>query len=132
MIQITIPPPAVVPMLQAPVPLIGTGTAQVNNKLVCLQGDELPPTLRAPMPYMAPPYVTPGTGTLTIILNPTNLTVQTSNQKSLLIKGSTFQAIFNVQAPAMMPTPAGPQPDPLLVKAGTGRFITTNVVVKAG
>lgn len=133
MIQITIPPPAMVPQLMAPVPLTGSSTnVMINNMPACLQGDELPMMLRSPLMYTSPPFVTPGMGSLTIILMPTNLTMETSNQKPMLIKGATFQAIFNVQSPAMMPTPAGPQPDPLMVKPGTAQFITTNMVVKAG
>jgi hypothetical protein len=31
----------------------------------------------------------------------------------------------------MQPTPAGPIPDPVLVKPGTAQFITTNFIVKA-
>jgi hypothetical protein len=104
----------------------------INHQPACLQGDELPVAISGPLVYTAPPYVTPGTGTLTIVLSPTNLTVETSNGKPLLIKGGPFQAMFNVQSPAMMPTPAGPQPDPLMVKPGTAQFITTNVVVQAG
>jgi len=133
MIQITIPPPALVPQLMAPVPLIGTSAdVLISNMAACLKGDELPPSLQAPLMYTAPPYVTPGTGSLKIILLPTNLTMQTTNGKPLLLKGTTFQAMFQVQSPAMMPTPAGPQPDPLMVKPGTAQFITTNVSVKAG
>jgi hypothetical protein len=133
MIKITIPPPAIVPMLQAPVPLIGTGTkVLVSNVPICLQGDELPPSLKAPMPYTAPPFVTPGMGTLTIMLLPTNLSKQTQNGKPIILKGSTFQCSFAVQSPAMQPTPAGPVPDPLMTKPGTCTFITTNINVKAG
>lgn len=133
MIKITIPPPTIVPMLQAPVPLIGTGsTVLVSNVPICLQGDELPPTLKAPMPYTAPPFVTPGMGTLTIILAPTNLSKQTQNGKPIILKGATFQASFAVSTPAMQPTPAGPVPDPVLTKPGTCTFITTNINTQAG
>lgn len=133
MIQVTITPPAIVPMLMAPVPLVGTGqTVLVGGKPICLEGDELPPSLKAPMPYTAPPYVTPGTGKLEITLLPTNKTIQTENGKKILIKGATFTAKFNVQTPAQMPTPAGPVPDPVAVKPGTAQFITTNVQIKAG
>jgi hypothetical protein len=34
--------------------------------------------------------------------------------------------------PAMQPTPLGPIPDPVLVKPGTARFITTTVNARAG
>lgn len=132
MIQITIPPPAIVPMLMAPIPLIGTSMDLCESMPICLQGDEHPPTIKGPMPYTAPPFVTPGVGTVTIIVLPTNLTVLTTNGKPILIKGATFQAIFNVSAPAMQPTPGGPVPDPLLVKTGTAQFITTTVLEKAG
>jgi hypothetical protein len=132
-IKITIPPPCIVPMLQAPVPLIGTGTTVLeSNKPICLQGDELPLSIKAPMPYTAPPFVTPGMGSLQIILMPNNLTMLTQNGKPIIIKGATFQAIFNVSAPAMQPTPAGPVPDPLVVKPGTAMFITTTVMTSAG
>src|SRR3954452_10226202 len=84
MIQITITPPAIVPQLMAPIPLIGTGTTvMVGNVPVCLQGDELPPTLMAPMPYTSPPFVTPGMGTLSIILAPHNLTIKTVHGKPM-------------------------------------------------
>jgi hypothetical protein len=134
MIQITIPAPTVVPQIQAPVPLTGSSTnVTVVGTAACLQGDELPPVLRVPLVYTAPPYVTPGTGTLTLTLMPTNLTKQTTNGgKPLLLKGETFQAMFTVNSPAMQPTPAGPVPDPLVQKPGTARFISTNQVVKAG
>ena len=133
MIQITIPPPAIVPMLMAPVPLIGTGTkVMVSNVPICLQGDELPPSLKAPMPYTAPPFVTPGMGTLSIILAPNNLSKQTQNGKPIILKGATFQVSFAVSSPAMQPTPAGPVPDPVMTKPGTAQFITTNINVQAG
>jgi hypothetical protein len=133
MIKITIPPPAIVPAILAPVPLMGTGaTVLVANRPVCLQGDELPPALRAPLPYTAPPFVTPGMGTLTVMLTPANLAQRTLNGKPLLIKGATFMAQFQVTVPAMQPTPAGPVPDPVVVKPGTAEFIPTTPTVIAG
>jgi hypothetical protein len=133
MIKVTIPPPTIVPQLQAPVPLIGSShDVTAGGQPVCLEGDELPPALKAPMPYTAPPFVTPGTGTLEITLLPTNKTMQTENGKKILVKGSTFTAKFNVQTPAQQPTPTGPVPDPVAVKPGTAQFITTNAQVKAG
>ena len=133
-IQITIPPPAIVPPIMAPVPLIGTSTTtKVGMMPVCLDGDELPPALLVPLPYTAPPFVTPGTGMLKVTLTPTNKTMTTkADNKAILIKGTPFMAEFNVVAPAMQPTPAGPVPDPLVKKPGTAQFITTNVQVKAG
>lgn len=132
MLKFTIPPPALIPMITAPVPLIGTSKDMCDMKPICLQGDELPPSLKAPMPYTAPPFVTPGTGSLQIILLPTNMTILTTNGKPILIKGTPFQAMFNVQSPAMQPTPAGPVPDPLMVKPLVVEFVTTTVMAKAG
>lgn len=133
MLQVTITPPAIVPQLVAPVPLVGSSSnLMVGGAPACLQGDELPQVLQAPMPYTAPPFVIPGTGTLQLTLTPTNTTMQTSNGKKILIKGQQFIAKFTVQSPAQQPTPAGPVPDPVAVKPGTAQFITTNVMTKAG
>jgi hypothetical protein len=133
MLQVTVPPPAIVPVLIAPVPLLGTGlTVLINNQPVCVQGDELPPALRIPLVYTAPPFVTPGMGTLTLTLMPTNMTLRSSfGGKPALLKGATFMATFNVTVPAMQPTPVGPIPDPLLVKPATAQFITTTVNAQA-
>jgi hypothetical protein len=133
MIRITISPPAVVPPLMSPIPLIGTSTnLTVNNMPVCLEGDELPPMLMAPLPYTAPPFVTPGTGTVSVTLTPMNKTLLTDNGKAILIKGTPFMAEFTVMAPAMQPTPVGPIPDPVAKKPGMAEFVTTNATVKAG
>ena len=133
MIRITIFPPAIVPPLMAPIPLIGSSTnLTVNNMPVCLEGDELPPMLLAPQPYTAPPFVTPGTGTVSVTLTPMNKTLLTDNGKPILIKGTPFMAEFTVMAPAMQPTPVGPVPDPVAKKPGMAEFVTTNMMVKAG
>lgn len=133
MIQVTIPPPTLVPQLMAPVPLIGSSqNVMVGGMPVCLEGDELPPVLQAPLPYTAPPFVIPGMGTLELTLMPNNKTMQTQNGKKILIKGATFLAKFNVQTPAQQPTPAGPVPDPVAVKPGQAQFITTNMKTMAG
>ncbi len=127
MLQITVPPPAIVPMVIAPVPLIGSSTkVMIMGMPACLDGDELPAMLKSPVPYTAPPYVTPGMGSFQIMLLPTNKTAKgKDSSKPMLLKGTTFQAKFQVSSPAMMPTPAGPQPDPLMVKMCTAQFITT-------
>jgi Contractile injection system spike tip protein len=133
MIKVTIPPPAVIPLLEAPVPLQGSSTnVTVGGAFACLAGDELPIALREPLPYTAPPFTNPGTGKLTLTLLPDNQTLQTKNEKALLIKGQQFTALFTVQTPATQTTPGGPVPDPDLAKAGTARFLTTNETVKAG
>jgi hypothetical protein len=133
LIKILVPPPAVIPQLQAPLPLKGSSTSvSVNNMFVCLLGDELPDVLKGLLPYTAPPFSTPGTGKLTITLLPGNLTRQATNGKALLLKGQQFPVSFTVQTPATQVTPTGPVPDPVMVKQGTGQFITTNTTVMAG
>lgn len=138
MLRVTIPiMGATVFPLVAPVPLLGTGK-RLNGIMrpVCLMGDEIPPMIKGvPLPYISPPYVIPGTGTLQIILMPANLSKQTNNGgKPILLKGQSFQAIFQVASPAMFqpPGPVPPVPDPVVTKAGTASFITTNTRVKAG
>lgn len=133
-IRITILPPAIVPTLIPPIPMIGTSKDMMLNKMpVCLEGDELPPTIRTPMPYTAPPFVTPGTGMVSVTLTPLNKTLKTKNGgKAILIKGTPFIAEFQVMAPAMQPMVPSPIPDPVVKKPGTAEFITTNVTVKAG
>jgi hypothetical protein len=133
MIRITIFPPTTVMTLTAPVPLKGSSSdMKVNQMAVCLEGDELPSMLKSPQPYVSPPFVIPGTGTLSLKLNPNNKTMQTKNGKAILIKGAPFTAEFQVAQPAMQPTPAGPVPDSAMKKSGIAEFITTNVRVKAG
>src|ERR1700727_944791 len=59
-LKATLPPPAVVPALAAPVPLTGSSTTVIVNDMpACLAGDELPMVLRVPLPYTAPPFTNP-------------------------------------------------------------------------
>ncbi|HJP73314.1 MAG TPA: hypothetical protein VJ914_03550 [Pseudonocardiaceae bacterium] len=133
LLKVNLAPPATVPALQAPVPLIGSSRdVLVGGVPVCLRGDELPLTLRLPLPYTAAPYTNPGTGTLSLSLLPANTTQLTENGKPLLIKGKKFIATFTVGTPATQSTPDGPVPDPVQTKQGTAEFITTNDTVKAG
>ncbi|MEV5957020.1 hypothetical protein AB0M11_25180 [Streptomyces sp. NPDC051987] len=133
LLEVTIPGPAVIPALAAPLPLTGSSTnVTVGGTPVCLQGDELPAVLRAPLVYTAPPCTVPGTGTLVLTLSPQNLTERTTNGgKPILIRGGTFTAVFTVQTPATQPPPTA-LPDPLPAKQGTARFLTTNTSVTAG
>ena len=98
----------------------------------CLAGDEIPVELREPLPYTAPPFVTPGTGRLTLTLLPANQTLLTSNGKAILLKGEVFAALFTVETPATQPAPSGPVPDPVADKPGTAEFIPADETVLAG
>ena len=133
LIKVTIFAPAIVPLLQAVVPLVGSSTdVAVAGCPVCLVGDELPVEVREPLPYTAPPFLTPGTGKLTLTLLPANQTLLTKNGKAMLIKGAAFSALFTVQTPATQPTPSGPVPDPVAEKAGIAEFIPADETVLAG
>jgi hypothetical protein len=131
MIQITLAP-TIVPPLLAPVPMVGTATqVLVSGTVACVLGDQVPPSVRGPLPYTEPPFVLPGTGTLEIDLPPANHTNPTNNGGTLIIiKGGTFPVRFNVQSPASDPSTGAP--DPVPVKVGTAQFITSNALTKAG
>lgn len=134
MIRITVPPPVLCPPITAPLPLIGKGAPITAHMMpVCVQGDEYPPVLLAPVPYTAPPFVTPGMLKVMITLVPgTHLTILTKfGGKPALIKGGPFQVQLQVVSPAMQPTPAGPVPDPVAVKPTTGEFVVTNTTHQA-
>lgn len=133
LLEVMLPGPAVVPAIEAPLPLTGSSTnVTVGGLPVCLEGDEQPPELQVPLVYTQPPFVDPGTGTLKLSLLPDNLTRQTTDGgKPILVRGGPFPAMFTVETPATQPTPAGPIPDPEVEKPGTARFVTTNVSVTA-
>jgi Contractile injection system spike tip protein len=131
-IQITINPPTIVPQLAAPVPLVASGFTTVNDNAVCVEGDELPPSIKSPLQYTSPPFVTPGMGTVSVTLQAANKTSATTDKdKKILLKGQTFQATFSVTVPAQQPSPGGPVPDPTPKYSGTAQFISTDTLTKA-
>lgn len=116
-----------------PMPGILTGTGVTVNAVMmtcCVQGDEKK-VLVPGCAYISPPFVTPGVGTLMIQqLGADQLSKKTKVKgKAVMLKGTTFQAKFQVMAPAMQPTPGGPVPDPVPMYMGTGTFQTTNMTV---
>lgn len=131
-IQVTLNPPVVVPQLAAPVALVATGFTTVGDKAVCVEGDELPPSLRAPLQYTSPPFVTPGMGRLSVTLGSANRSaVAADDGKVMLLVGQTFQVRFEVQVPAQQPSPGGPVPDATPSYAGTAKFLSTHGVATA-
>ena len=91
----------------------------------------MPPMLKAQQPYISPPHVIPGTGTVLIKLQSSNKSSKTSNGgNALLLKGQVYPLEFSVVAPAMQPAP--PIPDPVSKKTGTAQFISMNMTAKAG
>ncbi len=112
--------------------LTGTGKATVNKKIICIDGDEKKVIVPG-CPYTSPPFVTPGTGTLSIQSLAPNQKARRvkSRGKAVLLKGTTFTAKFQVMVPAMQPSIPVPIPDPVPLYTGTGTFMTTNFRAKA-
>ena len=113
--------------------LSGTSTDKIGGMAVCVEGDEA--NVMVPgCTYMAPPYVIPGVGMLSIDSLGSDQVAHktTSSGTAVLLKGSTFNAKFQVMVPAQQPPPGPgpPIPDSTPDYSGTGSFITTNVRVK--
>jgi len=108
--------------------LKASGPASLNGKKLCVDGDEK----KVEVPgcaYMTPSFSIPGTGTLKIASLAGNQKAQKtkSGGKLVLLKGGSFTAKFEVQAPAKQPNPPGPPvPDATLQYSGTGSLVTTN------
>ena len=119
-----------------PIPTTIMGTAsktKVTGKPACLEGDEK--NVQSPgCMYVAGGYVIPGTGTLKIDkLNGDQLTTRTViESKKAILHGSMFDAVFEVQSPAQMPTSGGPVPDSTpKYSGGKGMFVPSNTKVHA-
>lgn len=113
--------------------LTGSGPLKVTGKRACVSGDESSVSVPG-CSYIAPPYVIPGTGTLTISALAGDQLASTSSTGTveLMVKGSKFTAKFSVASPAMQPTASGsPVPDSTPEYSGSGSFQTTNSRIKA-
>lgn len=111
--------------------LIGTGKDKINQKLVCVDGDEKKVIVPG-CPYMTPQYSIPGVGMLSIESLAGNQKAKKvkSGGKPVLLKGASFKAKFQVMVPAQQPSVPSPIPDATPQYSGTGTFITTNMKVK--
>ena len=106
----------------------GSGHATVNNKKMCVLGDELKVKIKAQ--YTVPGH-TPGVGVLCI--------AQVANDQKtpgikglppLLVKGGYFDASFMPTQPAMKSgTP--PTPDPTTPTTGKGQFVPAQLFATA-
>jgi len=111
-----------------------TGTAKASKAVasqICVDGDEKSAFVPG-CPYVAPPYVIPGVGTLHVHqLKPDQLSKKTTSRGiKIMLKGVTYKARFEVTSPAKMPTSGGPVPDPTPQYFGEGEFQTTNQTVE--
>jgi len=114
-----------------PQPLVGSGAGlRVGGFVVCLEGDELPPSLKGPLSYTDGPFRNPGTGTLKLLpVKGVNTTrVLTDGGRAVLLKGAVFPAVFTVTSPAT--NPKG-DPDSTAPKSGTASFSTGNSILTA-
>ncbi|MFD0636148.1 hypothetical protein ACFQ9X_35850 [Catenulispora yoronensis] len=129
-VSVTIPG-IVIPVAQTPQPLVGTSQdLTFGGAFVCLEGDELAPTLKGPLTFTESGYSITGTGTLKLVPSPgVNLTtLLKDNNKALLIKGAPFSAVFTVTTPAANPNGQTASNAP---KNGTATFATKNNVFTA-
>lgn len=114
--------------------LKASGPATVGGKKVCVDGDESQVEVMG-CAYIAPPHTIPGTGTLKIaaLANDQKATKTNDAGKAVLLKGSQFEAKFEVQSPAQQPPPGpgSPIPDALTQYSGKGTFTTFNTKVQA-
>ena len=106
--------------------LVGSGPATINNKKLCVEGDESKVSVPG-CTYNTPTFPTAGIGTLKIAALAGNqiATKTNSGDKPVLLVGSKFQAKFEVIAPAS--DPAGVS-DTATEYPGTGSFTTTNTL----
>lgn len=106
-----------------------SGESTASGKKICVEGDESKVSVPGCM-YMTPQYSIPGVGTLKIqALGGDQKSQKTkSGKKAIIIKGSMFDAKFEVQSPAQQPNPPGPPvPDGSPQYSGKGNFQTTNI-----
>jgi hypothetical protein len=111
--------------------LIGSGKDKINQKLVCVEGDEKKVTVPG-CTYITAQHSIPGMGMLFIQSLAGNQKAQKtqSNGKPVLLKGGEFKAKFTVLVPAQQPSAPNPIPDNTLQYSGTGIFLNTNLKVK--
>jgi hypothetical protein len=113
-----------------PVPGTITGSAAERSlgRQVCALGDEASVVVPG-VAYSTPAFPQPGVGILTILsLAADQQAMQaTSSGRPLILRGTKFQARFQVIVPASNPTSA----DVVPLYLGTGGFLTTNTTTRA-
>lgn len=113
----------------APGRLTGSGPATLQQKKVCVAGDETQVAVAGT--YTTAAHAIPGTGTLKIsaLGGDQKATKTNSGGKPILLKGGKFQAKFEVQIPAQQ-LPSN-ESDKTQIYEGTGQFITQNGIFVA-
>lgn len=131
-IQFTVQPPAIIPSLSAPLPIIASGFSAKGVMKVAVDGDENLKMLNAPQPYTTATHTVPGTVSVKVNLPPAYKTkTATDKGKAMLVKGSgPWDVLITVQTPAQS-TSVPPVPDPVATKPAKAQFVTANTVVEA-
>lgn len=120
-------PNMVIPL--PPLQISGSGEVSIEAIKLCIVGDEKQVSISAN--YTKPPYIKPGTGTITITGLATDQMAEFAMaQRPIIVVGSQFTAQFQPTSPAMDPQ-GNPDTD-LSPAPGTGRFINRQSFVSAG
>jgi hypothetical protein len=116
--------------------IVATGKTTIQSTPICVSGDET--SVEVPgCEYLTASHLKPGKGTLKIeSLAADQLTGEArSGKKPIILKGSQFNAVFEVEIPAedIKPVASGgsPIPDTTPSYAGKGQFIPSNTHIKA-
>lgn len=130
----TIFQPSFGPAIVIPLPgrILGSGPPTLSGRRLCVAGDEASVQVLG-CAYVTPVYSIPGVGTLRIeaLAGDQQARKAKSAGKALILKGSSFQARFEIQTPAQMPPPVS-TPDATPTYSGSGRFVTTNTRLRVG
>jgi hypothetical protein len=119
-------------MAPAQAVLAGTGRFMVKGKPGCVISD-LAKVVVPGVPYVSGNFTVPGVGLIQLVMAaPDQIGKQVFSGAPVLIKGGQCQAMFIPTAPATMPPPANtPDPTVGVPTPGKGRFVVTQVNVKA-
>lgn len=117
----------VVSTILAPHPMVGTGVISTDTTILCVQGDEIPPSALVPHPYISGSFVIPGMIKLNLTLPPTSKSmIYKVIGRPVLLMGVPFPVTLQVVTPAQMPAPpAPPVPDPLPSYPAIAQYIST-------
>jgi len=140
--------PIFIPENSAPIPatvmvrptkIEASGKTIVKGQKVCVEGDETK-VLVTNCNYTSAAFPIPGFGDLKIKSLTANQTTQKSKSqseseggiKTMLLRGTVFNAHFEVKSPAQLPIPgSAPKKDDATLYKGTGKFIPVNSTIKA-
>ncbi|MCP5052982.1 MAG: hypothetical protein GY940_37785 [bacterium] len=103
--------------------ITASGQSMAGGLPVCIDGDES--SVVKPHGYNTSSFPIPGAGNFEITAlggDQTAPNTEDSN-KPVIIKGSVFDAKFTVNSKAKLPTPKGPEEDPMATYTGKGKFV---------